>query len=1683
MDWTPTIASEFGAVDDPSRGGYTEANWNVGAWGDDIGSTEAKGFALPTSFLSNYGDPSSKDFKSLFNSKYDIEARSSDGRVARGPLMDKGPGVSTGASLDMLYGTARELGLPENYKGQVSYRVVPKDSKDDVALPPGGDFGFGGDIPTDYEGWQKLYFGESPQTQQKIKPEGVKPKQEIPVSPLAAIRSAYPNLRMLSDDQLSEQVRVKFFPGIPKDKFGTFFRSDSGYDDIRSYLDQELTPLQKIRQKWGGEIPKSMNDQELLHKLYDRFGKERPVETSVGKGTVPQSFDEFSERMNPKTGLDRAINNVINASKHDFMPALREQLRNDSASFADIESGEFDKSLFNALTAGNYGKLSEALDKWSDEHLGKWNVFKDLSDYLKWLAGAERAQAAHDQERISGSVAGVPGQVLGGLIGSAPGSAVTFGIGTQSEAGRAISLIGKVVPHSEEKSLIVWSSALAGMKGWGESEHERNKNSFVEGFKSSASAALAQKLFNSPYGMVGSGFLNVLLNSDSQELRDWMSGKPNQITRAGTETVFQWLLGLTFARGAVKAPQEAKPGLDLHEVRGFDVLGQETLGGEMPWFKPGPIAARPQYGVFTPATLKKAVEKLPEKATPEQLREKAAKMRPAEGRVVLAWSPEVQEELQKAVLWQKGGDLESGLKSLDRAVALLPKEDQEQLALDAHNAIKESATSDKGQKKVKKKIPEPGVDVPLMAQTKDTEAVLRAFADHNYFPPEFGKPKNGPPGNRGELGSTINPAEIFIDVVAFLDKWDVKLTRTLPEEILRAFSKTHIDPVAEKFADTFGIPRGEGGLASEAVIRGLKAAQGTAAKQKMAQALRETGVDKLIGGSSSRDLKAHFNIYSPSQQLELIHLFQTGSISEIKNPITRRIFEVFDTIFKAVEYIDHLNGINYNPRDYYFPHLIQGKKERERFLNALAAKFKWAEPGFIKPREFNDVFELAAAGYKLKTNNPAALVMMRLVASQEAYSKIRAMNQLRALGYASLVGVDKNTVKVRSEGWKPFHTADKNNWLVEPNAAAIAQNAWDYNSLYDHWSGPLWRALQFGKGLFVGPKLAWSFFHAIHILQIRAADIASYSQDRLLKGDRPLDALGRAITTVTGVRTLGDLPRLVREMRAKGVGAGLQDVQDMGTLIEFANHRIDWNQLTPQEQGIFRYSIEAGLNFEVSREREFEWAFQMADIPGRLAGMIGKGLPKNVDAGLYRIAHGADHAFNLAYGVASLAPVQRYTFGYVIPAIKAASFADRLDRLKHDRPELFNQDSNAINRKIELTKIGKDIDGRFGEMFYDNLFWRNTYKQAGILGLLSLGWKLSFFRIYGGALHDLTDNLSHMDKVLEEFKSKGSGAGFSKLLTNRITFALNYTMLMGLTNSMITYMFTGKPPDELEDLIFPVVGYDPQGRKKRLSTMFFAREFSGAYYHLKEEGLYQGGRHVIEGWMNPFLASVTQLIEGKDYMNRSIYSHDPLDPIQQKVIDGLTYLFTNSGQPIAYPMYTGGLPSTKIPGTNIPLTQHMPGWKPSDALMSMLGFNQAPKYTQRSDIENHIIQVWSAEHGTGIPKELQDLTDAKRAYKAAIQANDPIAKKEAVDQLVALRASPKTRQMIDKWKNVGSAEHLFSQVHPAKQAEIMLSMNPEDLDKFWRYASRAGRHEYFIQRAKQPKEEKNPGLLQYAPNW
>jgi rare lipoprotein A (peptidoglycan hydrolase) len=159
--WKSGVGSEFGEVDNPAHGGYTEPNWNKGAGGASLEGWNTEGVALPNVPLGTR--------VALRNDATGVTTVTT--------VKDRGPGQGTGADIDMLAGTRSNLGFPQNYKGPVSYRVLGPGETGSSAATGGSSAATGGSSAAPGgQGWDKFTDAPAdvakalaPQTDQKAK--------------------------------------------------------------------------------------------------------------------------------------------------------------------------------------------------------------------------------------------------------------------------------------------------------------------------------------------------------------------------------------------------------------------------------------------------------------------------------------------------------------------------------------------------------------------------------------------------------------------------------------------------------------------------------------------------------------------------------------------------------------------------------------------------------------------------------------------------------------------------------------------------------------------------------------------------------------------------------------------------------------------------------------------------------------------------------------------------------------------------------------------------------------------------------------------------------------------------------------------------------------------------------------------------------------------------------------------------------------------------------------------------------------------------------------------------------------------------------------------------------------------------------------------------------------------------
>ena len=209
-----------------------------------------------------------------------------------------------------------------------------------------------------------------------------------------------------------------------------------------------------------------------------------------------------------------------------------------------------------------------------------------------------------------------------------------------------------------------------------------------------------------------------------------------------------------------------------------------------------------------------------------------------------------------------------------------------------------------------------------------------------------------------------------------------------------------------------------------------------------------------------------------------------------------------------------------------------------------------------------------------------------------------------------------------------------------------------------------------------------------------------------------------------------------------------------------------------------------------------------------------------------------------------------------------------------------NPNQTLLNK--EVGDAWDSVDNRLGELVYDNLFWNRTAKDVALVAFRSTGWNLGTAREIGGGALD----------VGRTIRGRISGDK-TPLLSHRTAYTmalLGSVMTMGAT---MTYMATGKGPQESVDYLYPPDGTTgPDGKPNR--------QYLKTYLH-DTNSLIHDPVSTITHKASPLLSMAYDLIKSNsDYYGREI-RHPGDSPLDQ--MKSVGKYIAQSSMPFIYQNY------------------------------------------------------------------------------------------------------------------------------------------------------------------------------------
>jgi hypothetical protein len=1413
------------------------------------------------------------------------------------------------------------------------------------------------------------------------------PKQ----SPLDSFKTQYPEYRTTPDSELLTRMHARMAPNMPMDQFSELAKLPDGSHAISLIENKGLSGLQILKRDFADT---GATDQQLLQGMYDRLSSNGKID-----GTV-KSFQDFKDQMDPGSG-------PLNAAYNFWKGMSRGSSAATHGASGDIYSKPQDVRDFSTAFYGlmnNVGNMvspgtnagsqaqswAKAADEWMAKNTGAENYWRDFVGFMNGRKDAQEKAMIRDQKRAA-QARGISGKA-GNIVG-------------QAGTGTGLMLATIAVPGAPLKTALTLAGAWEGLSRTGAAVQAGHDNALIEGIQGAGMGSLMRYMMESPAGRKTSAFTMWAANTGEDTLQKWLRGEKVDWLEQGLRSTVDITLGALSAQeaGAPRTQEEwrasALPGnirkaggpiaedvISRREVSADDILGTDTGGGGA-WYAKDPVSTRGAPSVFTPQSLLEATGRLPKRGSPEEMQAAAERMKPAGGGVYLSepdsglktngLHPAVSEEIDAAFKAREGGDYKSAGEHIDAAMAIMSPKERKDVA----------------QKVIKVTHDAANIHKPKTTPVKDKSDDIIHQNLYGITPK-----RNKSTGANRQSGYTLDWAGEIHDW--FRDNWpEIKNKLKGPARGVASVFEHNLHDV---FAPAAG---SKTGTAMDAIsaYRTSEAAERTGIfSTKIA---RDMGVEQALKGGEKTGRRAEvFDNFRDGQLKDMLINEEEQGPRNTGNRAADFILGFHQVGYKAMQMVEKAAGIQYAAVKAYIYHNLKNPQQQEAFSKWFDT-FHSGDPRFAHQREIPKLRDVFRAGFELKTLNPERLFQARLFAHTEAIRKIFTLRDAAdedGLAFRTNTPDLDPEIKKWTQVTSPARDAAGNHetYYVEPGAAKVLRNAWDQKNVYDvAFVGPIFKLAALGKGVTASLKLAWSLAHAKHMLKM---------------------GMTHALTQVTRMGLLG-------ERRAAAWREAVSDVFSSGfdmnrkEVKAWRGEKLD-SPLTHDEESNIEDAKQMGLDFSTNSERNMQFARGLSEMFPKWA--------KSVKIANQAVSHG--------YKILSSEFFQKFLFERIIPSMKFKAAMAFRDNLMRQHPE-FNNPGMEVARKAALRKGGEAIDARFGEMFYNNLYWSKMAKDIGQASLLSLGWQIGFIRVYGGALKDMSSNAAHMNEIVKKIRGQKSEHTF---LTDRILFAGYYTALNALEAGVYTYAamkLNGEDDKHAfpqgRDYIFPRTAKDANGKYVRVQPIEYSREWASWHQHIMQEGGYPMGiaKGTSDFWSNklqPFLQTLNQDWQNKNYFGMEVA--DKGDPNQfNQFMDHAKFWATNLALPIPF---EGAFENT---GGEYGLT---------DVARSVAGYPRSPAWTNRTDTENRITDKYHTRFAGTKSKADVDKQNAHQALRKAVLVKDDAGLKKAIDTLKAMKVTPKAIATLehDAKKNVPYETYMFKRLSAYDQKEILDQMSPEE---------------------------------------
>lgn len=218
---------------------------------------------------------------------------------------------------------------------------------------------------------------------------------------------------------------------------------------------------------------------------------------------------------------------------------------------------------------------------------------------------------------------------------------------------------------------------------------------------------------------------------------------------------------------------------------------------------------------------------------------------------------------------------------------------------------------------------------------------------------------------------------------------------------------------------------------------------------------------------------------------------------------------------------------------------------------------------------------------------------------------------------------------------------------------------------------------------------------------------------------------------------------------------------------------------------------------------------------------------------------------------------------WLVPRQKAGIFGELAWRLIETNPE-----KTLSELTPELRQAWNRIDARMGQVQYNRLFINNVAKNTVQALVRAPGWT-------GGTITEIGGSLQDAGKFISEWIKTGKAP---KDLPDRVAYTIALMTGVAAINGLLTFLFTGEEPEDMDFWAFRDGGLDPKGKPSRWLLPTYQKD---VHHYMEDPG------NVLLAKTHPLLGVIADIFRNKDFYGVRITNSE--DPMSEKVID--TVLF------------------------------------------------------------------------------------------------------------------------------------------------------------------------------------------------